>query len=214
MEYQELIRSMVQKQIAARGISDLNVLEAISRIPRHLFIDESLRFRAYDDMALPIGDGQTISQPYIVAKMTELLSLKGDEKVLEIGTGSGYQTALLAELSREVFTVERHKNLSAKSEGVLRSLGYGNIHFMVGDGTLGLPDEAPFDRILVTAATPDLPAPLVGQLDKSGIIVAPVGNRLSQILTKGIRKDSSLLIESHTPCVFVPLVGEHGFKEL
>jgi protein-L-isoaspartate(D-aspartate) O-methyltransferase len=203
---------MVQKQIAARGITDISVLEAMSRIPRHLFIEESQRFRAYDDMALPIGDGQTISQPYIVSKMTELLSLKGDEKVLEIGTGSGYQTALLAELSREVFTVERYKKLLDKSEGILRGLGYKNIHFTVGDGTLGLPDEAPFDRILVTAATPDLPDPLVEQLGKGGIIVAPVGDRLSQVLTKGIKKDGSLKRESHTPCVFVPLVGDYGFK--
>jgi protein-L-isoaspartate(D-aspartate) O-methyltransferase len=188
------------------------VLEAMAGIPRHLFVEESQRFRAYDDMALSIADGQTISQPYIVATMTELLSLTGDERVLEIGTGSGYQTALLAELSREVFTVEHHKNLSDKAEGVLLSLGYKNIHFAVGDGTLGLPDEAPFDRILVTAATPELPAPLVEQLSEGGIIVAPVGDRLSQVLIRGIKKDGSLKRDSHTPCVFVPLVGEHGFK--
>ncbi len=214
MEHEELRRLMVQKQIASRGITDVNVLEAISRIPRHLFIEESQRFRAYDDMALPIGNGQTISQPYMVSKMTELLSLKKDEKVLEIGTGSGYQTALLAKLSLEVFTVERHKNLSDKSEKVLRSLGYKNIHFRVGDGTLGLPDEAPFDRILVTAATPVLPDPLVEQLGKGGIIVAPVGDRLSQVLTRGIKEDGSLRREAHTPCVFVPLVGKYGFQEL
>lgn len=214
MEQEDLRRLMVQTQISARGITDISVLEAMARIPRHLFIDESQRFRAYDDMALPIGDGQTISQPYIVAKMTELLSLKGNEKVLEIGTGSGYQTALLAELSREVFTVERHKTLSDRSEGVLRGLGYENIHFTVGDGTLGLPQEAPFDRILVTAATPDLPGPLVEQLGKDGIIVAPVGDRISQVLTRGIKKDSSLKREANTPCVFVPLVGEYGFREL
>jgi protein-L-isoaspartate(D-aspartate) O-methyltransferase len=203
---------MVQRQIAARGVTDKRVLEAITGIPRHLFIEESQRFRAYDDMALSISDGQTISQPYIVAKMTELLSLTGDERVLEIGTGSGYQTALLAELSREVFTVERHKNLSDKAGEVLRDLGYKNIHFAVGDGTLGLPDDAPFDRILVTAATPELPEPLVKQLGEGGIIVAPVGDRLSQALIRGLKKDGSLKRESHTPCVFVPLVGEYGFK--
>jgi protein-L-isoaspartate(D-aspartate) O-methyltransferase len=204
---------MVERQIVARGITDKRVLEAMGRIPRHLFIEEPQRLRSYDDMALSIGEGQTISQPYIVAKMTEMLSLKGDEKVLEIGTGSGYQTALLADLSREVFTVERNGRLSGRAQKVLNSLGLTNIRFAVGDGTLGLPELAPFDRILITAATPALPAPLVEQLAEGGIIVAPVGDMLSQALIKGIKRGGSLDQEYHTPCVFVPLLGEYGFRD-
>lgn len=213
MEYEALRKQMVERQIAARGIKDSRVLDAMARVPRHLFIEESQRFRAYDDMALSISDGQTISQPYIVAKMTELLRLEGDEKVLEIGTGSGYQTALLAELAREVFTIERYAGLSEKARAVLSSLGYGNIRFAVGDGTLGWPEEAPFQRVLVTAGTPDVPEPLGEQLSEGGILVAPVGDRLSQFLTRVVKRHGKLNMEHHIPCVFVPLVGEHGWKE-
>jgi len=204
---------MVERQIAVRGVSDRRVLEAMRGVPRHIFIGESMKARAYDDMALAIGDGQTISQPYMVARMTELLALDGNERVLEIGTGSGYQAAVLAELAHEVFTVERNGSLSARAKEVLNGLGYKNIRFRVGDGTLGWPEEAPFDRIIVTAATPALPQPLVEQLGEGAIIVAPVGDRLSQILVKGTMSGGTLSTESNTPCVFVPLLGDHGFKE-
>jgi len=213
MEHEELRKQMVQRQIAARGITDERLLDAMLRIPRHLFTGEEQRSRAYDDMALSIGTGQTISQPYIVANMTELLSLEGGEKVLEIGTGSGYQTALLAELAREVFTVERLKNLSDRALKVLSSLGYDNVTFAVGDGTLGWQEKAPFDRIVITAATPDIPQPLVKHLGEGGILVAPVGDRFSQNLIRAVKKGDSLDKEHHTPCVFVPLVGEHGWSE-
>ncbi len=204
---------MVERQIAARGIADRRLLNAVLRVPRHLFVNENNRFRAYDDMALPTGNGQTISQPYIVARMTELLSLDGREKVLEVGTGSGYQTALLAELAREVFSIERHRGLLEKAETNLNSLGYGNVHFKVGDGTLGWPDEAPFDRILITAATPGIPEPLKDQLSDGGIIVAPVGDSLSQNLVRAVKLRGELKEELHDSCVFVPLVGKHGWRE-
>lgn len=204
---------MVERQIAARGISDRRLLDAILRVPRHVFIGENNRFRAYDDMALPTNDGQTISQPYIVARMTELLSLSGKEKVLEVGTGSGYQTALLAELAREVFSIERRRGLLEKAEANLNSLGYGNLHFKLGDGTLGWPDEGPFDRVLITAATPEIPEPLKEQLSDGGIIVAPVGNSLTQNLVRAVKLRGELKEELHEPCVFVPLVGEHGWRE-
>lgn len=213
MEHEELRKHMVQRQIAARGIKDARLLDAMLKIPRHLFTGEEQRSRAYDDMALPIGTGQTISQPYIVANMTELLSLEGSEKVLEIGTGSGYQTALLAELAHKVFTIERLKNLSDRAVTVLNSLGYDNVTFAVGDGTLGWQGEAPFDRIVITAATPDIPETLVKQLGEGGILVAPVGDRYSQTLIRAVKKGDSLQREHHTPCVFVPLVGEHGWSE-
>jgi len=213
LEYEELRSQMVERQIAARGVKDARVLVAMRRVPRHLFVEFSQRYKAYDDMALSIEAGQTISQPFIVAKMTEILGLSGNERVLEIGTGSGYQTAVLAELSHEVFTVERHKTLSERAMKLLLSLGYENVRFRVGDGTLGWHEEAPFDRILVTAATPDIPEPLPAQLSEGGIIVAPVGDRFSQLLLSGIKTDRRLKLERHMPCVFVPLVGRHGWSE-
>jgi protein-L-isoaspartate(D-aspartate) O-methyltransferase len=174
-------------------------------------MDESMWYKAYDDMALPVGEGQTISQPYMVAVMTELLALKGGEKVLEIGTGSGYQTAILAELSAEVYTIERIPSLSRKAGETLRSLGYANIHLIVGDGTLGWPEAAPFDRILVTAGAPDIPDPLIEQLAEGGLILAPVGDRYSQQLLRVTKQQGKLSREYHTPCVFVPLVGKFGW---
>lgn len=203
---------MVKIQLIPRGIRDERVLDAMKRVPRHLFVDESMKYRAYDDMALSIGEGQTISQPYMVAIMTELLELRGDERVLEIGTGSGYQAAILAELSKEIYTVERVSLLSEQAEARLYALGYKNIHVKVGDGTSGWPEEAPFNRIIITAGTPKIPEPLMQQLSDEGIIIAPVGDRFSQQLIK-INKSKGKLSESfHTPCVFVPLIGEHGWK--
>lgn len=203
---------MVETQLIPRGIKDRRVLDAMRMVPRHLFIDESFRHEAYNDMALPFGEGQTISQPYMVAVMTELLELKGNEKVLEVGTGSGYQAAILAELSKEVYTIERLASLSERAGKTLSYLGYENTHLIVGDGTLGLPESAPFDRILITAGTPNIPDPLIEQLAEGGIILAPVGDRFSQQLIKAVKKNGQISTEYHTPCVFVPLIGEYGWK--
>ncbi|MDH5202238.1 MAG: protein-L-isoaspartate(D-aspartate) O-methyltransferase [Nitrospirota bacterium] len=211
MGFQELREFMVNIQLILRGIKDKRVLNAMRKVPRHLFIDESLQYKAYDDMALPIGEGQTISQPYMVAVMTELLELKGNEKVLEIGTGSGYQGAILAELSREVYTIERVDVLAQKAEERFRSLGYTNIHVKAGDGTLGWPEEAPFDRIMITAAAPKIPDVLMEQLSEEGIIIAPVGERFSQQLLKCTKSKGKYSDEYHTPCIFVPLIGEYGW---
>lgn len=211
-DYKRLREIMVETQLIPRGIKDHRVLEAMRRVPRHLFMPDHLRPGAYDDIALPIGEGQTISQPYMVAVMTELLELIGDEKVLEVGTGSGYQAAILGELSREVYTLERIGSLSERARERLISLGYGNVHLFTADGSLGLEGKAPFDRIIVTAAAPLIPDPLIGQLREGGIIVAPVGERFSQVLIKGRKKGGLLEEESQTPCVFVPLIGEYGWK--
>lgn len=213
MDFQRLRDSMVENQLISRGIKDRRVLNAMRKIPRHLFMNESLWFKAYDDAAIPVGEGQTISQPYMVAIMTELLEMKGVEKVLEIGTGSGYQAAILAELSREVYTIERIQSLSDKAGEVIRNLGYENIHLNVGDGTLGWPEATPFDRILITAGSPDIPKPLLGQLSEGGVLLAPVGDRFSQQLVRVIKQKGEFLREYHTPCVFVPLLGEYGWKE-
>jgi protein-L-isoaspartate(D-aspartate) O-methyltransferase len=204
---------MVKTQLIARGIGDAKVLDAMRRVPRHLFIESASQPDAYEDMALPIGEGQTISQPYMVAKMTELLELKGDEKVLEIGTGSGYQAAVLAELAREVYTIERVPSLAEKAIERFRSLHYSRIHVKIGDGTLGWPEESPFDRIVITAASPKIPDPLITQLSADGILLAPVGSRYSQELLKLRKTAGGTHEEYHTPCVFVPLLGEHGWKE-
>ncbi len=196
-----------------RGISDERVLDAMRRVPRHLFVEALIRHSAYDDMALPIGEGQTISQPYMVAIMTELLELRGSEKVLEVGTGSGYQAAILAELAREVYSIERIVALTERAKEALTSLEYENVHLKSGDGTLGWPEEAPFDRIIITAASPEIPEPLLEQLALNGILLAPVGSRFSQQLLKIIKTEEGIKEEYHTPCVFVPLIGEHGWKE-
>ncbi|MBF0329617.1 MAG: protein-L-isoaspartate(D-aspartate) O-methyltransferase [Nitrospirae bacterium] len=203
---------MVDAQLIPRGISDSRVLEAMRNVPRHLFVPESMKDSAYADMAMAIGENQTISQPYMVAIMTELLGLAGDEKVLEIGTGSGYQAALLAALAKEVHTIERIAALSERAADKFRELGIENISTHIGDGTLGLAEYAPFDRIIITAATPEIPAPLLGQLKDGGFIVVPVGERFSQTLIKGTKTDKMLLKEYHTACVFVPLIGEFGWK--
>ncbi len=212
MDFKELRDFMVKTQLIPRGIKDERVLNAMKKVPRHLFIDESMQYKAYDDMALPIGEGQTISQPYMVAVMTQLLELKGNEKVLEIGTGSGYQAAILAELAKEVYSVERVTALATMAEERFHSLGYNNIHVKMGDGTLGWPEEAPFDRIIITAGTPKIPDPLIEQLSEKGIIIAPVGERFSQQLLKVKKSNGKLLEDYHTPCVFVPLIGEYGWK--
>ena len=212
MDYDKLRELMVATQLVTRGIKEKRVLDAMKKVPRHLFMPEALWDRAYEDMALPIGEGQTISQPYMVAVMTELLELSGDEKVLEIGTGSGYQAAVLSELAREVFTIERIPELADEARVRLAGLGYNNVIVLTGDGSKGLEDKAPFDRIIIAAAAPELPEIIVSQLKEDGIIVAPVGERFSQVVIKGRKKKGRLAEEFHTPCVFVPLIGEYGWK--
>ena len=204
---------MVEEQIVYRGVRDLRVLDAMRRVPRHEFMPEALRSQAYGDHAMPIGDGQTISQPYIVALMTELLALKGDERVLEIGTGSGYQAAVLAELCQKVFTVERVKTLADKARATLDRLGYKNVAMKVFDGTYGWKEMAPFDAIVVTAGSPDIPTPLVEQLKEGGRMVIPVGDRYGQELVTVVKTAEGITARRSIPCVFVPLIGNHGWKE-
>lgn len=185
----------------------------MEKVPRHLFVPSTLQSSAYDDMAMPIGDGQTISQPYMVAIMTELLELKGAEKVLEVGTGSGYQAAILAELASNVISMERVQNLADKASQKLKELGYSNVKVVVGDGTEGCKAEAPFDGIIVTAGCPDIPQPLIDQLKDGGRLVVPVGDRFSQVLTKVIKKGNQIEKEYSIGCVFVPLIGKYGWQE-
>lgn len=206
---------MVDSQIRARGISDLRVLRAMEKISRHLFVDEGLMEQAYNDNPLPIDEGQTISQPYIVALMTEALELKTGEKVLEIGTGSGYQAAVLAELGVRVFSIERMASLAANARKLLYSLNYFNVAVRVGDGTYGWREEAPFDGIIVTAGAPDIPAILVEQLTVGGRLVAPVGDRYSQSLIKLTRLSEDtgdVKREDLGGCRFVNLIGAYGWK--
>ena len=203
---------MVDNQIAARGIRDKRVLEAMRKVPRHLFVDEALWDQAYGDFPLPIGEGQTISQPYIVARMTEELGLHGNEKVLEIGTGSGYQTAILAELSRQVFSVERIPSLLQRARTILDKLGYRNVMIKLDDGTWGWKDYAPFDAIIVTAGAPLVPEPLLEQLNDPGVMVLPVGDEYSQVLTKVMKRDGKVFTETLEGVRFVKLIGDHGWR--
>ena len=212
-DFKKLRDLMVDAQLIPRGIKDERVLSAMRKVPRHIFVDDYMQHNAYADMALPIGDEQTISQPYMVAIMTELLELKGNEKILEIGTGSGYQAAILGELSREVFTIERKALLAKKAEERFQALGYINIYAITGDGTLGLPEKSPFDRILITAGSPKIPEPLIEQLADGGIIIAPVGIRFSQQLLIVRKSKEGISEQTHVPCVFVPLIGKHGWPE-
>ncbi len=204
---------MVAEQIKARGIREERILAAMKEIPRHRFVPPHLADRAYADSPLPIGEGQTISQPYIVAQMTHALRLTGKEKVLEVGTGSGYQTALLCLLAGEVVTIERYAVLHSAAEELLRELGLDNVRFRVGDGTMGVPEEAPFDRILVTAAAPDVPGPLFEQLAAGGILVIPIGGRWEQDLVRVRKEAGAARKEFLGGCRFVPLIGQCGFSE-
>lgn len=202
---------MVDTQLIPRGISDKMVLDTMRTIPRHLFVPKDYAHSAYNDMALPIGEGQTISQPYMVAVMTEKLALTPECKVLEIGTGSGYQTAVLAALAKEVYTIERIESLSKKAEQILINLGFKNIHFIVGDGSLGYDIAKPYDRVIITAGAPAIPQTIKDQLAEGGIIVAPVGDKYSQTLVVVRKTKEGFLTEYSTGCVFVPLVGKHGW---
>jgi protein-L-isoaspartate(D-aspartate) O-methyltransferase len=211
-DYKHARERMVKNQIIPRGIKDPRVLEAMRKIPRHLFVEEALRGEAYNDHPLPIGHKQTISQPYIVALMTEALELTGKEKTLEIGTGSGYQAAILAELSERVYTIERVRPLLVKARRILDELGYTNILFKVFDGTVGWKEFEPYDAIIVTAGAPQIPSPLIGQLAEGGRLLIPVGNRFSQELVKVTKKNGNLIERNLGGCRFVDLVGEYGWK--
>jgi protein-L-isoaspartate(D-aspartate) O-methyltransferase len=212
-EYAHLRNRMVTEQIISRGIKDERVLDAMRSVPRHWFIPEEYANIAYSDSPLPIGHGQTISQPYIVALMTELLELEGDENVLEVGTGSGYQAALLAYLARQVHTIERHAELAEKANEVLLRMGLTNVLVHVGDGTLGLPKYAPFQAVMVTAAAPHVPQPLFDQLAEGGRLVLPEGGAGGQILNRWLKQPGGYKQEHIAPVAFVPLRGQHGWKE-
>jgi protein-L-isoaspartate(D-aspartate) O-methyltransferase len=211
--YAAVRNRMVDTQIAIRGVRDPRVLAALRQVPRHRFVPSHLWDQAYNDYPLPIGEDQTISQPYIVALMTELLELKPSDKVLEIGTGSGYQAAILAELAAQIYTVDRVPSLLAQAEKILTGLGYQNIHPRVGDGTLGWPEEAPFDAIIVTAGAPQVPRPLTEQLALGGRLVIPVGDQWSQTLTCVRKTKEGLKYEYHGGCRFVRLIGKYGWEE-
>ncbi len=213
MDFSVLRKQMVAEQLVSRGIKDERVLKVFSSLPREKFILSESVASAYADFPLPIGQGQTISQPYIVALMTELLALSGSEKVLEIGTGSGYQTAVLASLAKEVYTIERFAELSDKARDLFKQLGLDNVKVRVGDGTLGWPEEPPFERIIITAASPRLPLPLSSQLAEGGKVVFPQGEAFNQALTLIEKKDGKLIEKNICGCVFVPLVGKYGLKE-
>lgn len=203
---------MVKNQIEARGVRDYRVLEAMKIVPRHEFVNESLIDQAYSDHPLPIGDQQTISQPYIVALMTEALQVDKDDRVLEIGTGSGYQAAILAQLAYRVYTIERNRNLYEMGRRILEKLGYYNVVCRYGDGTLGWKEESPFDAILVTAGAPDIPKPLVDQLGMGGRMVIPVGSSSSQQLVKLYRDEKGIHQTELGGCRFVKLIGQRGWK--
>jgi protein-L-isoaspartate(D-aspartate) O-methyltransferase len=203
---------MVQRQLRARGIRDERVLEAMERVPRELFVPPELRGHAYDDAALPIGGGQTISQPYMVARIAEELGLRGGERVLDVGTGSGYQAAVLAELADEVHSIERIPELAQRARETLETAGYDDrVHVHVGDGTVGLPQHAPYQAIAVAAAAPEMPQSLYDQLAERGRLVVPVGPRFEQFLQVIVRSPEGPAVLRTVPCRFVPLLGEEGF---
>ena len=207
-----LRKRMIDEQIRGRGVQDEQLLTVMEEIPRSLFVPQNLRCKAYDDGPLPIGEGQTISQPYIVAKMTQALNLTGTETVLEIGAGSGYQTAILSKLSRRVVALERISSLASKAKLILGELGFENIDFIIGDGTLGWPPLAPYDRILSAAAAPSIPPPWIEQLAEGGIIVLPMGERSQQELLMVTKREGKTDVKRLGGCVFVPLIGKHGFS--
>ena len=204
---------MVSAHLICRGVTDPKVIEAFRKVPRERFVSPEYEDSAYDDNPLPIGRGQTISQPYMVGLMTQELGLTGGEKVLEIGTGSGYQSAILAEIAGEVFSVERDPELSRRAAGVLGGLGYGNVRFLCGDGTLGWKENAPYDAMIVTAGSPDIPDPLKEQLAEGGRLVIPVGPFYGQTLIRVTRKGKTFRAQTVCGCVFVPLVGKFGWNE-
>ncbi len=214
MKYDRLRQNMVEKQIEARGITQASVLAAMRKVPRHLFVSEALMDQAYNDFPLPIGEQQTISQPYIVAEMTQALQLTRDDRVLEIGTGSGYQAAILAQIAYRVYTIERIHSLYTKARKLFDQLGYHNIVTRYSDGTTGWKDEGPFDAIIVTAGAPEIPEVLVNQLSVGGRMVIPVGNQYTQELIKLVRDKQGVHRTNLGGCRFVKLVGEHGWSKV
>ncbi len=211
--YQDARWSMVENQLRKRGITDNRVLDAMRTVPRHLFVSATMKSRAYNDSPLPIEADQTISQPYMVALMTQLLNLTGDDKVLEIGAGSGYQAAVLGLLARKVFTIDRVPKLALKARQTLEKLGYQNIVVSSGDGTLGWSEFAPYDRVIITAAAPRIPPAIVGQLAEGGKLVIPVGDRITQVLKVAQKRGDEIVITDSVNCVFVPLVGKEGWDK-
>ena len=211
-EFSRLREEMVRTQLIPRGIRDERVLDAMRTIPRDMFVPEAMKARAYDDSPLPIGQEQTISQPYIVAEMTQALELTDTDRVLEIGTGSGYQTAILAHIAREVYTIERFQELFDRAYARLQKLGYENVVGRCGDGTQGWPEKSPFDAILVTAGAPEVPQPLLDQLKLHGRMVVPVGDRISQDLVKLIKEPGGVRRISLGGCRFVQLTGAYGWQ--
>jgi protein-L-isoaspartate(D-aspartate) O-methyltransferase len=205
-------QSMVESQLRARGIQDERVLAAMLRVPRHEFVSARYRDQVYEDHPVPIGEKQTLSQPYIVAIMLEALALKPADSVLEVGTGSGYQTALLAELTRQVYSVERHVALVREAEALLAKLGYRNASVLLGDGSRGLAERAPFDAIIVSAAAPRIPEPLIEQLREGGRMVVPVGPAHAQDLQLVRKQAGQPVLAKLEGCRFVPLIGEHGYR--
>ncbi len=205
---------MVEYQLKSRGIQNPDVLRVMEKVPRHLFVPEELQDYAYEDHPLSIGCGQTISQPYMVAIMTELLELKPSDKVLEVGTGSGYQTAILAELAQYVISIERIQELAEGAKKRLGNLGYNNIKIICGDGSIGYPPEKYYDAIIVTAGSPEVPGSLKEQLNEGGRLIIPVGGSNLQVLLKIIKRGNDYSIEKHTSCIFVPLIGSEGWRKI
>jgi protein-L-isoaspartate(D-aspartate) O-methyltransferase len=213
MDYSIARRLMVERQILARGVKDQLVIDAMLKVPRHLFVEEALRGQAYSDYPLPIGEKQTISQPFMVAFMTEALGLKGGEKVLEIGTGSGYQAAVVAQIASRVYSVERIVSLARQARRVLDSINCKNVNIKLSDGTSGWEEESPFDGIMVTAGAPDIPSHYLDQLEIGGRLVIPVGSRGAQTLKRIVRKGLHDFSEENLlDCRFVPLIGKDGWQ--
>ncbi|MCX8117285.1 MAG: protein-L-isoaspartate(D-aspartate) O-methyltransferase [Desulfobacterota bacterium] len=213
MDFPKARAKMVEEQIVERGIKDPRVIAAMRKVPRHLFVEEALQNQAYNDRPLPIGEKQTISQPYMVALMTEALELEGTERVLEIGTGSGYQTAILAELAREVYSIERIRSLALRARKRLYDLGYYNVEIKIFDGTYGWPEKGPFDAIIVTAGSPEVPRPLYEQLSTGGRLVIPVGDAEVQDLLRIRKTPEGMKKEDLGGCRFVKLIGRYGWEE-
>lgn len=205
-------RNMVELHLRARGLKDERVLEAMTRVPRHEFIANEYRDKAYEDHPLPIDEGQTVSQPYIVALTLEALALRPSDRVLEVGTGSGYQTALLADLTQQVYSLERHEPLARQAEATLKRLGYTNVVVQYSDGSTGLPSAAPFDAVVISAAAPSIPASVFGQLREDGRMVVPVGPARAQNLQLVRKVEGRAVVTSLGACAFVPLIGEEGYS--
>ncbi|MEW6376618.1 MAG: protein-L-isoaspartate(D-aspartate) O-methyltransferase [Thermodesulfobacteriota bacterium] len=212
MDFPKARSKMVEEQIVSRGIRDARLIAAMKKIPRHLFVEEALQSQAYCDHPLPIGERQTISQPYIVALMTEALQLTGREKILEIGAGSGYQTAILAELAEKVFSIERIRSLALRARKLLYELGYFNVEIKIFDGTFGWVEESPFDAVMVTAGAPIIPQPLIDQLAMGGRLVIPVGDAFVQDLIRVVKTEEGIKKEDLGGCRFVKLIGRYGWE--